>query len=120
MGVAIVCALQSYQATCSQLNQKYSKFDLIFTRQSNIRTTPTAIKYSLITSFKNKFSKYANFNPLHAKLEGELHAVCTAQVFRNRQSGLYLYLFSRYYLSLGYMVIVYDRYVVVMWPCFDL
>lgn len=37
-------------------------------------------------------------------------AVCTVQTFRNDVSGTMLYLFSRYYLELGWLVIVYDRF----------
>jgi hypothetical protein len=39
----------------------------------------------------------------------KMHSVCTVQVFRSPYSGLYLYMFASYYLSLGYVVIIYDR-----------
>lgn len=38
------------------------------------------------------------------------HAVCTVQTFQNVVSGPMLYMFTRYYLELGWVVIVYDRF----------
>lgn len=35
-------------------------------------------------------------------------AVCVTQTFRNEQSGPMLYMFVRHYLSLGWVVLVYD------------
>jgi hypothetical protein len=38
------------------------------------------------------------------------HAVCAVQTFRNPQSGPMLYLFVKYYIIMGWRVIVYDRF----------
>ena len=40
----------------------------------------------------------------------EVHAVCTVQTFQNPLSGPMLYMFTRFYLELGWVVIVYDRF----------
>jgi hypothetical protein len=37
-------------------------------------------------------------------------AVCTVQTFLNPMSGPMLYMFARYYLSMGWAVIIYDRF----------
>jgi hypothetical protein len=42
--------------------------------------------------------------------EGRPHAVCTVQTFRNAQSGPMLYLFTAYYISMGWTVLIYDRF----------
>ena len=109
-----MCSLQLSLPTCSLLHEKYSKFDLIFTRPLRKSTITTVVHYEHATSPQRKLSSHVNVTLHDKQLESKMHAVCTVQVFRNEQTGLYLYLFSHYYLSLGYMVIVYDRYVIVM------
>jgi hypothetical protein len=42
--------------------------------------------------------------------QAQRHAVATAQVFMNDFSGPQLYLFASYYLKMGYLVIIYDRF----------
>jgi hypothetical protein len=38
------------------------------------------------------------------------HGVCVVQTYRNPVSGAKLFMFVQYYLSLGYTVLVYDRF----------
>jgi len=47
---------------------------------------------------------------LAGALDPRPHAVCTVQTFRNNQTGPMLYAFVHYYHSLGWKVIVYDRF----------
>lgn len=39
-----------------------------------------------------------------------MDGVCAVQTFKNSYSGYMLYLFAKYYLSLNFTVIIYDRY----------
>lgn len=44
------------------------------------------------------------------KRESARHAVCAVQVFKNEISGPLLFQFSMYYLTMGWLVIIYDRF----------
>jgi hypothetical protein len=74
------------------------------------------VKMSIIARFalpqenQLKHSMIPNFNtPL--KYDTSFHkAACTVQTFKNDATGPMLYLFARYYLELGWLVIVYDRF----------
>ena len=60
--------------------------------------TPTAVRQHLVTQYQQ----------IHTNLS--LNAVCAVQTFRNPQSGPMLFLFVKYYLEMGWHVIVYDRF----------
>lgn len=65
---------------------------------ANVTLRPLSLRYAAVNDVK--------------KLEKQIqsHAVCTVQTFRNPLSGPMLYSFSEYYLSLGYVVIIFDKY----------
>jgi hypothetical protein len=66
---------------------------------------------SNVIPFPSPSPKYATSDAtsdVHSNLDR--HSVCTVQVFMNPFSGLYMYMFAAYYLKLGYLVIIYDRF----------
>jgi hypothetical protein len=114
LGIAILCPVFSNSTNCSQLDPKYAKFSVILSPDNNdqtLRTLSTIVHFDrLVWRDKYLMSSNTKYDSREAISEKALHAVCTAQVFRNPHSGHYLYLFSSHYLLLGYLVIVYDRY----------
>jgi hypothetical protein len=61
---------------------------------------------------QEKDQSASSASPVHARYLDQLerHAVCTVQVFRNKLTSARLFLFVKYYLTMGWTVIVYDRY----------
>ena len=72
-------------------------YDHIPPLQAAITSQPTSLKYASLA-----VDKYHTFK--------DAHVVLTVQTFRNKMSGPSLYMFMRYYMTLGWPVIVYDRY----------
>lgn len=64
---------------------------------SSIETNPSALR---LMAFKS----------LSKDEQNRVHAVCTVQTFRNKQTRPMLYLFTMYYQMMGWSVIIYDRY----------
>jgi hypothetical protein len=74
-----------------------SLLSLTFGKQNSTATVPSAAH--VLRLRKRVVEKQA-----------QRHAVITAQVFMNDYSGPQLYLFASYYLKMGYLVIIYDRF----------
>lgn len=94
------------QQLCSDLMHTYKTISVQLEPNSKwryphkkltIQTTPISTKYSYMEAAKREAFSQAN-------------VILTVQTFRNRMSGPSLYMFMKYYLTLGWKVIVYDRY----------
>jgi hypothetical protein len=71
---------------------------------SNVSPLRASVKFEPVTSY------YIDIAPDKHKAFSGSNVVLTVQTFRNNMTGPSLYMFMRYYLTLGWRVIVYDRY----------
>jgi hypothetical protein len=107
IAIAVFCPLRGNTSECAHKNSIISQAEIVIYGNGNyVMTVPLVVNDWHVS---DDFSRTRN-SLAEIAAEKALHAVCTAQVFRNPYSGHYLYLFSSHYLSLGYLVIVYDRY----------
>ena len=88
---------------------------LLYESISSVRLDLTGYYSSVTTTvnvtLRSPASRYSSKAPLlHHKRQASTHAVCTVQTFRNPLTGPMLYLFAKYYLTMGWSVIVYDRH----------
>lgn len=65
-----------------------------------------------VRSLNKRFGVPNESSVLHGRYldQKERHSVCTVQVFKNKLTSARLFLFVKYYLTMGWTVIVYDRY----------
>jgi len=86
--------------------------------RSTVTTTPIATRrFHMLSDHVSDRKRRTNFsfrekglNQLAAGGNFRRHAVCAVQTFRNPLSGPMMHMFVRYYLSLGWRVIIYDRF----------
>lgn len=83
----------------------------IFPSSFRNSSTPNNVAPLRITVRSNPIgTKYQGMDPTKYNSFSGANVVVTVQTFRNKITGPSLYMFMRYYLNLGWRVIVYDRY----------
>jgi hypothetical protein len=109
IGIAIYCPIPHYEKNvCSVLSGELNANTYItLILAGYFAARPVTVSASL----RSMSSRYASPNAVkRLEKQTQSHAVCTVQTFQNPLSGPMLHLFSDYYLTLGYVVIIYDRH----------
>jgi hypothetical protein len=114
LSIAIVCRLESGNESIQELHILPSCSHSQASGAGSCSSSPVVGSFLSISPYEDLMANSLSspfLRQLHSLSRSpSSHAVCTVQTFQNELSGPSLHLFARYYLELGWIVIIFDRF----------